>query len=424
MGQPATVEPWRKPKSRQSKTRQQPLRLGVDVPFVLVTITLVVLGLIMVYSASYGISFYVSEDQSPNFMFIRQLIWLGVGLVLMGVAVYLNYQKWQKLAVLGMFVTVIALVGVLLFGDPGGEPSRNFFGGSYQPSELAKLMIVIYLSVWMYAKRNDLSDIHFGLIPLAAILGLVGGLIFSQPDISAAATVFILGGIMFFIAGGDWWQILLLVLVALLFGYFVIQINPTGSERMTSFIQGLRDPLASSDHVQRALSAFANGGWFGVGLGQGTIKLTILPVPHTDSIFAVVGEEFGVLGCAVVVVLFGIFLWRGLVIAHRAPDGLGTMLAGGITIWIALEAYLNMLAVTGLMPFAGNVLPFFSIGGSSLVFSLVGVGILLNISRLSEKVKLEQERRTFDALIDLRGRNGRRRVSRAGRSRSAKRRTS
>jgi cell division protein FtsW len=263
-----------------------------------------------------------------------------------------------------------------------------------------------------------------GLIPLAAILGFVGGLIFSQPDISAAATVIVLGGIMFFIAGGDWRQILILLLLALLFGFIVIQFNQTGSSRMSSFIQGLQDPLASSDHVQRALSAFANGGWFGVGLGQGTIKLTILPVPHTDSIFAVIGEEFGLLGCTVVVLLFGAFLWRGLVIAHRAPDGLGTLLAAGISIWITLEAYFNMLAVTGLMPFAGNVLPFFSVGGSSLVFTLIGVGILLNISRLSERVKLEEERRTFDALVDLRGRDGGRRVSRARRSRSANRRSS
>jgi cell division protein FtsW len=174
--------------------------------------------------------------------------------------------------------------------------------------------------------------------------------------------------------------------------------------------------MESSVHVQRALSAFAHGGWFGVGLGKGSIKLTILPFPHTDSIYAVVGEEFGVLGAATVVILFCIFLWRGLSIAHRAPDYLGTLLAAGISIWISLEAFVNMMALTGLLPFAGNVLPFFSIGGSSLVFSLIGVGILLNISRLSERKKLEEERKTFGALVDLRGRNGRRSVSRSGRS--------
>jgi cell division protein FtsW len=354
-------------------------------------------------------------------MFSRQMTFLGFGLVGMGVFAWLDYRIWQRVAVIGMLITIAALFVVLIFGESTQGFSRNIVGGSYQPSEMAKLMIVIYLSVWMYAKQEHLSDVHFGLIPLAAILGLVGGLIFSQPDLSAAGTVFILGGIMFFLAGGDLRQIIFLLLVAVLIGFIVIRLNETGSERMDSFILGLKDPLESSDHVKRALAAFANGGWFGVGIGQGTMKLTILPVPHTDSIYAVVGEEFGVLGAALVVCLFGLFLWRGLVIANRAPDGLGSLLAAGISIWITFEALMNMLALTGLMPFAGNPLPFFSLGGSNLLFTLFGIGIVLNISRVSEQKQLEEERRTFGALVNLRGWDWRRRVSRSRRTRPAKR---
>jgi cell division protein FtsW len=420
MGQKTTVNKWVGAKSPKIKSAQTSTRLNVDVPLVLVTTTLVVFGLVMVYSASYGVSGY----ESPGQMFLRQLSWLGVGLVIMSGFIVLDYRKWKKVTVPVMILTILMLVGVLMFGETSEGYSRNLSGGSYQPSELAKLMTVVYLAVWMYSKQETLSDLYFGIIPLAAILGILAGLILMQPDLSAAATVIILGVIMFIIAGGSYKQFFIMLCVTVLAGFFVVKVFSYGSTRFEEFFSGLKDPLASSDHVQRALSAFANGGWFGVGIGQGTIKLTILPVPHTDSIFAVVGEEFGVVGCTLIVILFGIFLWRGLVIARNAPDGLGTLLAAGIAIWITLEAYFNMLALTGMMPFAGNALPFFSIGGSSLVFTLFGVGVLLNISRQSGQKQMDEERRTFGALIDLRGRNGGGRVSRANRTRSIKRRTS
>ena len=170
-----------------------------------------------------------------------------------------------------------------------------------------------------------------------------------------------------------------------------------------------------------AVAALARGGWRGVGLGEGTLKYWIVPFPHTDSIFAVIGEEFGLIGTALVVILFGLLLWRGLRIAPRAPDGLGTLLASGITVWITLEAFMNIMALIGLLPFTGNTLPFFSRGGSSLIFTLFGIGIVLNISRLSEQKQTEAERSTFGALINLRGRDWRRRVSRPRRTRTTKR---
>ena len=420
MGQQTTINKWLGTKSQKTKPVQTSTRLNVDVRLVLVTITLVVSGLVMVYSASYGVSGY----ESPGQMFTRQLTWLGVGIVIMVFFIFYDYRKWQKLAVLVMAVTILMLVVVLFSGETADGYNRNLSGGSYQPSELAKLMTVVYLAVWMHSKKGTLSDLHFGIIPLASILGILAGLIILQPDLSAAATVIILGVIMFVIAGGDFKQFLLMIFVTALAGFMVVKVFSYGGSRFQDYFSGLKDPLSSSPHVQRALSAFANGGWFGVGIGKGTIKLTILPFPHTDSIFAVVGEEFGVFGCTVVIIMFGIFLWRGLEIARNAPDGLGSLLAAGISIWITLEAFFNMLALTGLMPFAGNALPFFSIGGSSLVFTLFGVGVLLNISRLSGQKKMEEDRRTFGALIDLRGRNGGGRVSRANRTRSTKRRTS
>ncbi|HIE56615.1 MAG TPA: hypothetical protein EYP88_00075, partial [Anaerolineales bacterium] len=172
-------------------------------------------------------------------------------------------------------------------------------------------------------------------------------------------------------------------------------------------------------HVQRAMGAFVNGGWLGTGINNGTVKLVSLPLPHNDSIYAVIGEELGVWGASLMVVLYSLLLWRVLVIAHNAPDDLGRLLAAGLGFWLTLEAFFNMGGLLGLLPFAGNALPFVSAGGSNLLVSLSVVGLLLNISRHSIEKRVSEERRAFSEIISLRRWNGRRRVSRARRTRSS-----
>jgi cell division protein FtsW len=174
--------------------------------------------------------------------------------------------------------------------------------------------------------------------------------------------------------------------------------------------------MEASYHVRRSLEAFVNGGWFGVGIGHGITKLIGLPVPHSDSIFAVVAEETGFFGSSILVILYGLFLWRGMKIANNAADGFGKLLASGLSIWIAMEAFFNMAGMTGLLPFAGNALPFISAGGSNLVVSLASVGILFSISRISVKEQEEKERRSSGAVVDLRGWNRRRSLPRSRRS--------
>jgi cell division protein FtsW len=393
------------------------IRLKYDVFLTLVTITLVIYGSIIVYSASWDFSFLTYG--SPTYILTRQLTFLAAGIVIMVALIFFDYHYWIRFATWLMLGTIGLLFVVLLIGEVRHGATRSLSQGSYQPSELAKIVTVLYLAVWLYSKRDQLSDTSFGLIPLAAILGIVGGLIIVQPDISAAGTVIILGGILFFLAGGDWKQIIALVILALLIGWIIVEINPTGSDRVTSYVAGLKDPTESSYHVRRSLEAFVRGGWFGVGIGRGTTKVTGLPFPHTDSVYAVVGEEFGWFGASVLVVLYAAIVWRGLEIARRAPDMFGKLLAAGLSMWIALEAFINMAAMVGVLPFAGNTLPFISAGGSNLLVSLAGIGILLNISRLSEEEKQKTERRPLSEVIDLRGRNGRRSVS--GSRRSAKR---
>jgi cell division protein FtsW len=400
-------------KPTRPATRRRAVRLKLDLPLLVASVSLLVFGILMVYSASWDYSY--QQYGNAGLMFQRQLMWLGLGLIVAVALTIIDYHVWQKLAVPAMVFTLLLLIVVLLVNEVRNNAVRTLIGGSVQPSELAKIVMVLYLSVWLYARRDQLKDVNLGLFPLAVILGVLGGLIIVQPDLSAVVTIFILGGTLFFLAGADLRQIFLLVVVALLVGAVVVQLNPTGNERINDYLPGLRDPLSAHYHVRRALEAFSNGGWLGVGIGKSETKLTGLPVPPTDSIYAVVGEETGVLGAAIVLILYTVVLWRGLLIARRAPDGLGTLMASGLTLWIVWEAYINMAVMVNMLPFAGNALPLISAGGSNLLVTLASIGILMNISRLSIQTQ-EEDGKLFNSVVDLRRRYGRRRVSRAERA--------
>ncbi|GAB4501377.1 MAG: putative lipid II flippase FtsW [Anaerolineales bacterium] len=388
---------------------------SVDFPLLLAMIAMLTFGLLMVYSASYDFSYAVYGDASA--MFLRQLLWLAIGVVTAYILSRVDYHHWRALIVPAMLGTIALLVAVLAINEIRLGAARTFLSGSVQPSELAKVITVIYLAVWLHSKQQQLHDISWGLMPLAVILGIIGGLIYLQPDLSATATIFALGGLLFFLAGGDLKQIAILLVIALLVGFLVVQVSATGRERLNSYFLGIKDPLQASYHVRRSLEAIVKGGWFGVGLGRSETKHLGLPVPPTDSIFAVIAEELGLFGALGTLILYGVILWRGLQIAKTAPDMLGSLLASGLTFWIALEAAINMLVIVGLMPFAGNALPFISSGGSNLTASLAAIGILMNISRQnSPESESTPEWRNLGAIFDLRGRHGRRSLSRTGRS--------
>jgi cell division protein FtsW len=391
---------------------------GFDMPLLVVIIALVAFGLAMLYSSSWDFSLGAYDD--AMYMFNRQLTWLGLGALIAVILAFFDYHYWRRLVVPVMAVTIILLITVLFMNGIRFGAKRAILGGSVQPSELAKLVSILYLSVWLYAKREHLHDISLGLVPLGVILGVVGGLIYQQPDLSAAATVLILGGLLFFLAGGDLKQIGALLVVALIAAWFVSSISLTGQQRVADFVAGIKDPLQASYHVRRSFEAIVNGGWFGVGLGQSQSKLTGLPVPPTDSVFAVVVEELGWFGAVSLISLYGFLVWRGLVIARRAPDMLGTILASGLAIWVGFEALVNMAVMVGLLPFAGNALPFISAGGSNLVATLAAIGILFNISRQrGEGTMSDEEWRSYSAVANLRRWDGRRGLSRARRAQRA-----
>jgi len=388
---------------------------GFDMPLLVTVVALIVFGLVMLFSSSWDFSLGVYGD--PMHMFDRQLMWLGLGLAIALALAFFDYHYWRKYALAAMAATILLLVVVLLMNEIRLGAKRAFFEGSVQPSELAKLVSILYLGVWLYAKRQDLNDLSLGLIPLGVILGIVGGLIYQQPDLSAAATVLMLGGLLFFLAGGDLKQIGVLLIVAIIAAWLVASISTTGRERVGDFVAGLKDPLQASYHVRRSFEAIVNGGWFGVGLGQSQSKLTGLPVPPTDSVFAVVAEELGLFGSVMLIGLYGALVWRGFVIARRAPDMLGTILASGLVIWIGMEAMINMAVMVGLLPFAGNALPFVSAGGSNLIATLAAIGILFNISRQTgEGTITDDEWRSYGAVVNMRWWNRRRSISRPRRS--------
>jgi len=370
------------------------IHLGVDMPLLVATIFLVLFGLVMVFSASWEISYFQYEGSHTR-MFERQLIFMVIGVILATVISFVDYHRYRRWSIVGMGVTVVALLGVLIVREVRFNATRTLYEGSIMPSEAAKLMIIIYLCVWLYAKRHQINQISFGIIPLGLIIGVLGGLIMAQPDVSAVATLVIIGGILFFLAGGDLKQIFILLMVTVMIGWATVQLQPTARTRMADYYEGLRSPTEASFHVRRSIEAFVRGGVFGAGIDNAETKLISLPVPPTDSIFAVVAEETGLIGTTFLIGLYMVVTWRGMKIAKNAPDMLGQLLAAGLTFWLVMEALINMSMMVGLFPFAGNALPFISLGGSNLIVSLIAIGILMNISRLSKVPEGQKERTTY-----------------------------
>jgi cell division protein FtsW len=396
------------------KTKKRTVKgFSVDIPFVLTLVCLLVFGLMMVYSTDLDASLRMKQD--PGYIFQRQLMWIALGLAVMIFLTFFDYHNFEKLVVIFAAVVIGLLFIVLIRNEVQFNSSRALFNGSVQPGELAKVAVILYLSVWL-SKRNyeQLAAFKSGLISLLIILAAVAALIFFQPDISASITILALGIMMFYLGGGSWKHILLLGGIGGVIGLLAIRFYTTGRVRVAEYLQGLQDPNLGSYHIRRTFESVIKGVIFGVGLGKANTKFTGLPLPHTDSIFAVLAEETGLFGSFILIGLYILLIWRGFKIAQKAPDRLGSLMAFGLTGWIVIEALLNIAVIVGLFPFAGNTLPFISSGGSSMVTNLAAVGIILNIARQGEGLKI-QERSQTSATVDLRRRDWRRSVSGADR---------
>lgn len=392
--------------------KPSPFRFHLDIWLSVALFALLVVGLMFVYSASW--QFSMKEYKDVATVMNNQIKWIVLGLFIILAMNLFNYHWYKKLLIPMMAALFLALVYVKIMGESRNNAQRTLFeGGSVQPSEFAMLAMIIYLSFWLVSKQEVLNKMAFGLVPMGFILGIYAGLIFWQPDLSATLTILILGALLFVLAGADLRQILIILAVGILVIILLVLFSDTGRMRIDQFIKGFISPKEASDHIQLAIPAIVSGGWFGVGIGRGSAKFEGMPYPWTDSIFAVIIEEIGIIGAVLIVLLYVLFMWRGLTIAKNAPDLLGRLLAAGVTFWISFDAFINMGVIVNLFPFAGNALPFISAGGSSMVSSLMGIGLLMNIARVSKQQAANLEGRSFGAVVDMRRRDRGGRVSRS-----------
>jgi cell division protein FtsW len=352
-------------------------------PYLLVVVgALLAIGLMMVYSTTFDWSYVTYGSETAVFM--QHVRNMGIGFIAMAFMTIVDYRAWRKLAVPVLLLTIATLIAVLLFGDRKFGAQRSLVNGSFQPGEMAELATVMYMAAWLSSRKTQIRSLTYGLLPFATLVGIVAYLVVRQPDISTAATIAIVAGIMFFLAGADLVQLGVVGTIVIIAGF--IWLTTSGpeyaQERLSSFVSSTSDVTQADYQVQQAIKAFWNGGWTGAGLGQGRQKYGNLPTPHTDSIFAVIGEELGIIGAMFVISLYIALVIRGFQIARRSIDNFGALLAAGIIIWIAFKALLNIAVMTGRIPTTGAPLPFISFGGSSLVVLMTGVGLLLSVARV------------------------------------------
>ena len=379
---------------RKRSNRVSPvLRFRFDYWLLLSIAGMLVLGMLMVYSTTFDYGLRFQDD--ATFYFRRQFLALGLGLLAMVGIMQFDYHIFRRFSVPFLGLTLVALLFVLFFtaiSDLGAQ--RGLYNDSYQPSEIAKLAMIIYIAHWLSSKGDRIKLLTYGLLPFSIIVGVVCALIVRQPDLSTAGLIALVSFTLFFVAGADWRQF---AVAGLLGGsVFLVLINtlPHAQARVSAYRQALSDPAQASWHVQQSLIALGRGGYFGVGLGESTQKFGPLPFAHTDGVFAILGEELGLAGTLLVIALLGLFVWRGLRTAVRARDSFGSLLALGVTCWIVFQAFINIAVITAVIPFTGIPLPFMSYGGTSLAISMVGAGILLNVSRDSA---LQKRPQTSDA---------------------------
>ena len=369
--------PWPNSSQRARKL------VALDHTLIVLTLALSLAGLVMVFSASAVVA--SNRFQDPSYFLKRQLAWLALGLALMHITSRIDYALWKKLAIplLGVTGGLLALVLIPSIGVLAKGARRWLRVGPIllQPTEIAKVVTVIYLAAYLAAKEDRLLSFQRGVLPPLILVGAMCGLILLQPDLGSVVVIGLVMFSLLFLAGAKLSHLVGLVLCGLPVVLGLILSSSYRRQRLMTFLAPWKDASDAGFQVTQSFLAFGSGGPFGVGLGEGKQKLFFLPEAHTDFVLALVGEELGFLGTAALMMLFLAFVIRGFSIAARARMPFGYFLGMGITLLIATQTLINAGVVTGLLPTKGLTLPFVSYGGSSLVISLIGVGILLSISR-------------------------------------------
>ncbi len=358
------------------------LRRDIDTTLLLLTVSLTCIGVVMVYSSS---AIMAEERFHDGFYFLkRQLIYTLVGFGLMLFTTYFNYKNWRKLAVISLLGSIV-LLGLLFVPGLGvrvGGAMRwlHLPGVTIQPAEIVKLTLVLYLAHSLTRKKEKVRSLLKGYLPYMIVLGLLLGMLLKQPDLGSAMIIAGVAIGMLVVAGVRWRYLLPTILMTLPVIYFLVMQVDYRRRRIMAFLDPWGDPFNTGFQIIQSMVAFGKGGVLGQGLGIGEQKLFYLPEAHTDFIFSVIGEELGLIGTLVVAALFLMLILCGIRIALHCQDPFGRNLAFGLSLLLGLEAFVNLAVCMGLLPTKGLALPFISYGGTSLVVSLICVGILLNIS--------------------------------------------
>src|SRR6266849_4186900 len=357
-------------------------RVSVDRVLFIVTLLLVFVGLVMVFSASAVMA--KEKYHSGYFFLLRQMGWAIAGFIAMMIGMRIDYKRLKHPAVVFSMLglTTLMLISVF-FLDRAHNTHRwiHFAGFSFQPSELAKPVLILFLAFFLENRTRSMDDVRNTLIPAVIPTLVFVGLIVFQPDLGTAIACAAITVCILFVAGLETKYLAYGFLAALLPLYFLIFHVAYRRDRILAFLNPYSDPQGRGFHIIQSLIAVSTGGLTGVGLMEGKEKLFYLPEPHTDFIFSVLGEELGLVGCLIVVLLFATLLWRGIRTALHTQDIFGRFLAVGITSMVVVQAFINISVVLGLMPTKGIPLPFISYGGSSLFVTLACVGVLLNVTK-------------------------------------------
>ncbi len=365
-------------------TPKNPITQSPDYLVMLSTGLLVILGLQTVWSATFGIS--LAEYGDVNYYVTRQGLWAFIGGVVMVVLARLDYHRWRRWSIAILVVAVAALAAIQMpgFGVASYGAARWLKLGPLppvQPSEFVKLALIIYLSAWLSSGESRFRSLRAGVIPFVLLVSLVGGLVMLQPDMGTTLVIALVATTTFFLAGAQLRHMLLLAASG--GGAMVLLVLGAGyrQERLSSFLTLSQDFQGRDFHIMQSLIALGSGGITGLGPGASRQKFFYLPDSHTDSIFAVLGEELGLLGAVVTIALFALLVFRCFRLARQAPDDFGALLTSSIGCWIAYQSFINIGGITRSIPLTGITLPFISSGGSSLASFMAAIGLVLSVSR-------------------------------------------
>lgn len=375
----------------RKKLKMFSIRSGLDMPFFFIVTILLVVGLIMLFSASYPNAYYYQKGDS--YFFIRsQMIWALIGVVAMICVSYFDYHHLHKMAIPILILSFVLLV-VVLFMPARNDVNRWIQLGpvSFQPSEITKFAIVLSFAHFISINFSKMETFRYGVLPYAIVLGATAFLLYCEPHISCLIIVVLLAGGMLYIGGIKlrWFGMVVAVALA---GVAYLVLFTDKLTYANSRVQGWLDPFTTNPNVdtwqtKQGLYAIGSGGLMGLGLGQSRQKYLYIPEPQNDFIFSVVCEELGFIGALIIIALFAMLVWRGIVISMRSKDKFGALLGIGLTAQVGLQVILNIFVVTNTMPNTGISLPFFSYGGTSLVMLLAQMGVVLSISRTSKLEK-------------------------------------